>query len=163
MTQIPTVLFHLGTPCPHRPSVEPSVVSPPVKSFRSWKSHVPQSFLFLLTFNEGMSDAASWRAQENSEWNQAASAVHKLWISLISGKTECVFHLSYTVYHSECAPMPWDDHVHFTNTPHLNIKLVCVKGPSITKYSFIYFRGLGSVSGSSCLIRTGFYKKQTNK
>ncbi|TSK53769.1 Dual specificity protein phosphatase CDC14AB [Bagarius yarrelli] len=47
---------------------------------------VPQSSLFLLTFNVGMSDAASWRAQENREWNQETPGVHKIWISLISDR-----------------------------------------------------------------------------
>ncbi|XP_016137777.1 dual specificity protein phosphatase CDC14A-like [Sinocyclocheilus grahami] len=30
-----------------------------------------------------MSDAVSWRSQENSEWSQSATAVHKVWISLV--------------------------------------------------------------------------------
>lgn len=109
VAQIPTVLFHRCTPCPHRPSVEPSGVSP--QGSRSWtecsalKRVLSQSSLFLLTFNEGMSDAASWRAQENSEWNQAESAVPKLWISLITGEVVSVFYLFNTVYNR-----PWGDH-----------------------------------------------------
>lgn len=67
---------------------------------------VPQSSVFLLTFNEGMSDAVSWRAQENSERNKVESAVHKVWISLISGKTESLIQLFNTLYESKYVTVP---------------------------------------------------------
>ncbi|XP_056112552.1 dual specificity protein phosphatase CDC14AB isoform X5 [Rhinichthys klamathensis goyatoka] len=33
-----------------------------------------------------MSDVASWRPQENSEWSQSATAVNKVWISLVGDR-----------------------------------------------------------------------------
>ncbi|TRY94407.1 hypothetical protein DNTS_027946 [Danionella cerebrum] len=52
----------------------------------SQKHTQTRSDLLLLHLHEGMSDAGSWRSQENSEWSQLDTAVHKVWISLIGDR-----------------------------------------------------------------------------
>ncbi len=56
----------------------------------------------LLNLHEGMSDAVSWRSQENSEWSQSATAVHKVWISLVGGKMDFAWNWTLFIWLGSC-------------------------------------------------------------
>ncbi len=55
-----------------------------------------------LNLHEGMSDAVSWRSQENSEWSQSATTVHKVWISLVGGKMDFAWNLMLFIWLGSC-------------------------------------------------------------